>query len=156
MPRVETGIHFSAPQDAVWAHITDLERAEERIQGIKKLELLTDGPIGKGSRFRETRVMFGKEATEEMEITGWNPPNSYTIEAESHGCHYTSVISLEPEGDGTRVSISFEGQPLTFGAKVMSGLMGWMMKGACRKAFEADFNDLKKSLEQNQGAAQPA
>ena len=92
---------INAPLEIVWEVMSDLENAADRIDAIVKLEILTEGPVGQGTRFKETRIMFKKEATETMEITAWDPPNSYTTEADGCGCHYTSVITCEADGDGT-------------------------------------------------------
>jgi len=153
MAEAKSSMHIDAPQQQVWDAVTDLHNAADRIEGIAKMEVLTDGPVGKGTRFRETRIMFRKEATEEMEITEWDPPNAYTTECSSHGCHYTSVIRCVPDGNGTRVEMSLDAKPLTAGAKVMSTLLGWMMKGACAKAFAKDLEDIKQYVE---GSPAPA
>ncbi|MEE8154424.1 MAG: SRPBCC family protein [Phycisphaerales bacterium] len=157
MGPITAGKHFNAPQDKVWEVMADLENAADRIQAIVKLEVLTDGPVGQGTRFRETRIMFKKEATEEMEITAWNPPNSYTIEADGCGCHYTTVITCEGDGDGTKVTMSMSIVPLTTFGKIMGALTGWMMKGVGAKAFAKDLEDLKAFVESSRAAgAQPA
>ena len=139
--------HFIAPLETAWEVVADIENAADRIQAIVKMEVLTDGPVGKGTRFRETRIMFKKQATEEMEITAWDPPNSYTTEADGCGCHYTTVITCEGDGDGTSVTISMSIVPLTTFGKIMGALMGWMMKGACVKAFAKDLEDAKAFVE---------
>ena len=149
--------HFNVPQDIVWEVMADLENAADRVQAIVKLKILTDGPIGQGTRFRETRIMFKKEATEEMEITAWDPPNSYTTEADGCGCHYTTVITCEGDGDGTKVTMSMSIVPLTTFGKIMGALTGWMMKGVGAKAFAKDLEDLKAFVESSRDAsAQPA
>ena len=84
----------------VFEVFTDLRSAPERVAGIESLEVLTEGPIGQGTRFRETRVMFGKQATEEMEVTGWQPGKSYVVEADSHGSHYRTEFVFEPLAQG--------------------------------------------------------
>ncbi len=154
MQPITASKHFSAPLETVWEVMADLDNAAERIQAIVKLEILTDGPVGQGTRFRETRIMFKKEATEEMEITTWDPPNSYTTEADGCGCHYTCVITCEGDGDGTRVTMSMSIVPRTTFGRIMAALMGWMMKGACAKAFEKDLDDLRAFVESQ--AVQPA
>ena len=148
---------FNAPPNVVWAVLTDLENAPQRISAIKRLEILTKGPVGKGTRWRETRIMFKREATEKMEITEWNPPRSYTVEANSCGAHFKSTITCEHDPNaagGTLVTFTMMTKPLTFMAKLMSPL-GVLMKGACVKAFEKDLDDLKRSVESGP-AAQPA
>ena len=68
MTSFEVSTVISASPERVFALFTDLAHAPDNIRAIKKLELLTPGPMCMGTRFRETRVMFGKEATEEMEV----------------------------------------------------------------------------------------
>ena len=137
----------------VFAVLSDFANAPHRIGAIKRCEVLTPGPVAQGTRFRETRIMFGKEATETMEVVEWNPPSHYTIECTSCGCLYRSTVSCKPDGDGTIVEMSFAAMPLSFMAKLLSPL-GKLMMGTCRKAFEKDLDDLQRSL--SGPAGQPA
>jgi carbon monoxide dehydrogenase subunit G len=146
MVSVNVSKYIEAPPAEVWEVFTDLEHAAENIRAIEKLELLTPGPVGKGTRFRETRIMFKKEATEEMEITGWEPGKSYTVSAGSHGAQYTTVFRFVPEGRGTRVECEFGAVPVSFFAKLMSPL-GKLMAGTMRKLMDRDFEDLKQLAE---------
>lgn len=136
----------AAPPERVFELATDLAGAAERIAGIDSVELLTDGPFGVGTRWRETRIMMGKSATEEMGITAFEPGRSYTAEAESCGCHYTSVLTCEPDGEGTRLTLTFDGQPLTLTSKLMAPI-GWLMKGQVRKMLAADLANLRRAAE---------
>jgi carbon monoxide dehydrogenase subunit G len=143
----------AAPPAAVFEVYTDLAKAAERIPDITQLELLTDGPIGVGTRWRETRVMFKKEAVEEMWITSFEPPRSYTVEAESHGMKYHTLFEFAPEADGTRVTWTFTGTPQTFGTKLMAPLFGLMMNGAMRKCMQRDLEALRAVCETGEGVA---
>ncbi|MCI0632021.1 MAG: SRPBCC family protein [Phycisphaerales bacterium] len=143
--QVSTTRRISAPRDQVFAVVTDFVNAPKTITSIKKCEILSPGPVGKGTRFRETRVMFGRQATETMEITEWNPPVSYTLGCDSCGCRYRSTITCKADGDATLVEMSFAAQPLTFMAKLLAPL-GKLMAKSCRKAFEKDLDDLDRSL----------
>ncbi|MBM4108632.1 MAG: SRPBCC family protein [Phycisphaerae bacterium] len=137
---------MDVPPERAFSVLTDLAHAAGRVKGITKLEVLTPGMVGKGTRFRETRVMFGKEATEEMEITAFDPPRSYTVEAWSHGCHYVSVLAVRPDEAGSVVEMTFSATPLSFMAKVLSPLMGLMAR-SCRKMMRQDLADLKAAAE---------
>lgn len=128
----------AAPPARVFEILADLRGGAKRITAITKLEVLTPGPIGKGTRFRETRVMFGREATEEMEITHFDPPRSYTTEARSHGCHYVCTLRCEPRGSGTELEMGFAAKPMTFGARIM----GLLMKPFAKKLMSACSKDL--------------
>lgn len=151
MPSVTVSTTIQAPQARVFEVFTDLRAASERLSGLKSLEVLTDGPIAKGTRFRETRVFMGKDATETMEISSFSPPSAYEVVANSHGCAYHSVLTFTPNGpNSTTASMTFSARPNSLPAKLMSALMGWMVKGACRKAMQQDFDDLKRAIESSQ------
>ena len=155
---LEVSVDIAAPQAEVFAAAADVSRWAERVSAITKVEMLTDGPIGEGTRFRETRKMFGKEASEEMEFREFDPPNGYVLVAESHGSRYRSGHRFAPAdaAGATRVTMFFEAEPLTFFAKVMSVLLKPMMKMMIKQCGK-DLEDLKASIEAERGgAASPA
>ena len=139
--------HVSAPVEKVFEVYTDLDKAADRIPGIVSLERLTDGPFAVGTRWRETRVVFKKEATEEMWVTGYDAPNSYTVGAESNGMKYATEFSFVPDGDGTTVTWTFSGTPQTFGTKLMSPIFGVLMKGPMKKLMMQDLEALRVACE---------
>ena len=144
-----------APIEPVFAVYTDLAKAAERISDITALELLTQGPVGEGTRWRETRVMFKKEAVEEMWITSFDPPRSYTVEANSHGMRHETLFEFAEEAGGTRVTWTFGGTPLTLGAKIMAPIFGLMMSGMMKKCLQRDLDALRAVCEQSEAAAEP-
>jgi carbon monoxide dehydrogenase subunit G len=147
MAEFGSSIHVDAPPARVWDLVTDLAGAAGRIGAIKSVEVLTDQPFGVGTRWRETRVMFGKEATEEMTVTSLTPGESYTTEAESCGCHYTCVVRVAPEGDGSVLAMSMHARGVTLLGRVMGAVMTPLMKGMACKAFAKDLQDLKAAAE---------
>lgn len=136
-----------APPEAVFAAATDFPNAPQRIRGIKKMEMLTQGPVGVGTKFRETRVMFGQEAALTMEVVEFQQGRSYTLRAIDSGCEYRTTVSVRPAASGSEVTFDFSGKGLTVGRRVMSALMGWMMKRACAKTIGQDLADLKAAVE---------
>jgi hypothetical protein len=146
MAEINVKKQVEAAPDRVFAVATDLENAASRVKGIEKLEMLTDGPVGVGTKFRETRTMFGREATEDMEITAFDPPRSYEVHAESHGCRYHTVISFTPVGSGTEMAMNFQATPLTMTAKMMAVVFKPMMNSLL-KCLDADLEDLKAAAE---------
>jgi carbon monoxide dehydrogenase subunit G len=143
--------HVAAPPDVVFARASDFRRAPETIAAIVKMEMLTDGPVRVGTRFRETRVLFGRAATEEMTVTALEPPKRYTLAAESHGSRYHTELSFAPDGQGTRVTMTFAATPVTFMARVMSVLMRPMMKSMVKMCAK-DLDDLKAAIESDRNA----
>jgi hypothetical protein len=138
--------HIAAPPDVVFALASDFAGAPGRIKGIVKVEILTPGPVGVGTRFRETRVMFGKEAPEEMELATFDPGKSYELPGQSCGAEYRSTFRFVPDGGGTRLELEFHARAVTFFAKLMTPL-SWLMKGMIKKCIEQDMDDLKQAAE---------
>jgi carbon monoxide dehydrogenase subunit G len=155
MAKISLSKTLSAPVDRVFQAFTEFDRVADRIDAIQSLEVLTDGPTGVGTRFRETRIVFKKEATEEMVITSFDAPHSYTVGCESCGAVFETVYRFLPEGPGgesTRVELDFEAKPVTFFAKLMSPLSALMSK-SCAKSMGQDIEDLRKVVEQPQPAS---
>jgi hypothetical protein len=146
MRQIRVSSRIAAPAEKVFAKATDLKRAPEFISAIKKMEILTPDPIGVGTRFRETRVMFGREATEEMQVTVFEPPRRFAIGAESNGCRFLSEFSFRSDGPATEVEMSFGAEPLTFPAKVMAFLMSPMMR-SMEKVCAKELEELKSAVE---------
>ena len=150
MATITVSTNVSAPIDQVFAVFTDIDKLAERIPAITALEKLTEGPFGEGTRWRETRLMFKKEATEEMWVTGFDSPNRYTVVAESHGMRYATVFLFTTEGDGTNVSWTFTGTALTFGAKIMAPIFNLMMTGIMKKCMRGDLEALREVCERSE------
>jgi len=140
---------IDAPIEKVWSAITDLEKSAEDISGILKIERLDAGSgFDVGTRWRETRKFFGKEATEEMEVTAIEPLRSYTTRADSHKVHYISQLSVEEASGQTLLSMTFDAEPQGAGAIFMAATVGRLFKGATRKALQKDLDDIAKAVEE--------
>ena len=138
---------FACPPDRVFAAATDVDGWPAFIDGIDAVERLTDGPVGEGTRFRETRTLFGKSTTEEMTFASFKPGSSYELTGESCGCAFSTVCSLIPEGNGTRLQMVMTSSPQTFTARILGPIMGLMTKGMMVKCLKGDLESMKKHLE---------
>jgi carbon monoxide dehydrogenase subunit G len=147
MSELTVSTQVAAPLERTFQAFTNLEKAVERVPAITAVEILSEGPFGEGTRWRETRLMFKKEATEEMWVTGFNPPNSYTVEAESHGMKYSTLFEFTTVGDGTKVTWTFTGKALTLGAKIMAPIFNVLMKGMMRKCMLGDLEAIRDACE---------
>lgn len=145
---LSTQININQPIEKVWKKITDIENSANFIEGITKVEVL-EKPKDTlpGFKWKETRVMFGKEATEIMWITEFKENQYYQTRAESHGSVYISRMSVEQIDDQTQLTMSFKGEPQTFITKVLSKLMGAMMKGSMKKVILKDLKNIKDAVE---------
>lgn len=150
MSELTVSTNVAAPIDRVFAVYTDIGKAAERIPAITSLEVLSEGPFGEGTRWRETRLMFKKEATEEMWVTGFNPPQSYTVEAESHGSRYSTLFQFTPEGTGTKVTWTFSATATSLGAKILSPIFNVLFKGTMIKCMRGDLEALRDVCERGE------
>lgn len=148
MPQLTTTVTVDAPVDQVFALFSDIPNAT-RIPGIVRIEMLTPGAVRRGTRFRETRKVMGTEATEQMEVTDWQPGRSYTLACTSHGATHTTRFDFVPHGGGTRVRLDYRMDPHTLMARVM----GKMMMGTIRRCMNEDAAALKALAEGREVAA---
>lgn len=137
---------IAQPPERVFAIFSDLENAARNVRGIESLTLLSDGPVGVGTRFRETRVLFGKQATEEMEVTEFVFPLRYTVEADSCGSHFKTTFRFSPGDGGTDVFVDIEVEPRSLAARLMRPLSALMLR-PMRKCMEQDLDDLREVAE---------
>lgn len=133
---------IAAPQEQVFRVFSDIPNCAGRIKSILRIEMLTPGPVRLGSRFKETRKMFGKECTETMEVTAFEPSTRYEIGGHSCGMIWSTEFRFSQDSGGTLVEVATKCEAQTFFAKIMNPLTGWMMKGAMKKCIEQDLNDL--------------
>ncbi len=135
-----------APPEIVYATHMDIAHWPDFIKGIDKVEVLSDGPVGIGTRLRETRTMFGRPATEVMTIAALDPPRRIVFTADSHGAHYVATTVFLPDGHGSRVILDFESTPQTFAARLMSMLTVFFASDL-RKMLQGDADDLAREAE---------
>jgi hypothetical protein len=147
---VETVI--DAPPAAVFAVAANIVVWPQFMSGIRNVEILTPGPIASGTRFRETRIMLGRTAAEEMTIAEFQSPNRLLLTAFNHGTDYTVDHTFTTAGRGTRLSLRFEGRPVTLLSRLLSPL-GRLFAGSVRKQIEKDVADLKREAERRHAAA---
>jgi len=143
---------IDATPDVVWDHVVGLERWPDVMNAITKVEVLTNGPIGVGTTFRETRVMFGREESQEMTISEFHEPSRLAFDAEAHGCKYHTQKRFEPIGSGqTRLVMEFGAEPQTLVAKILGAITGPLAKGSVCKGIEGDLADIKAACEGRSG-----
>lgn len=141
-------IEIEKPLEDVWKAIIDFKNCANFIESIVKLEII-DEPKDTliGFKWKETRVMFGKEATETMWITDYIENDFYQTKAESHGSIYISRLSVESVGKHTKLTMSFSGEAQTPFTKILSFCMSFLIKGTMKKALIKDLDDIKKHVE---------
>ncbi|MFD0073713.1 SRPBCC family protein [Streptomyces sp. NPDC127166] len=139
----------AASPGRVWEAITDLKDMPRVLSGVDRVEVLTLGGFDVGTRWRETRRMLGKEATEEMTVTECEPPDRYVTVADSHGMHYVSELTLTPDGAGaTTLRMSFSARPADGRTPgLLARLLARFGAKAVAKALAKDLSDIARTVE---------
>jgi carbon monoxide dehydrogenase subunit G len=145
MATVIVSEQIAAPVERVFQIFSDVEHGAEHVSGIKKIEMLTPGPVGLGARWRETREMLGTADSAEMEITSFERNRTYTLTHHKGGVRIDTKFLFEPSGEGTKVSVEFE----LDSAGLPPGLLApinWAIAAKVRGVLGKDLADLKSSV----------
>ena len=148
--KLSVDIEIAKPKEPIWSAITDIENCSNVISSIIDLQILNqpcDGLVG--LKWKETRLMFGKEASEIMWITDSVVNEYYCTRAESHGSVYITTLSLSETERKTLLTISFTAEAQSLIIKFVSACMGIFITGSMKKAFRKDLEDIKNYVEKS-------
>jgi carbon monoxide dehydrogenase subunit G len=141
--------HIHDRPDEVWAVISDIPGSAATLSGIKSVQMLTDGPYGEGTRWKETRTMMGRAETVEMWVAKADPPRSTTVKAHQGGADYTTRFSLAGRDGGTDLTLTFGANIVkpTVLSKVAMALFGKIGMSVTRKALAKDLAEIAAKAE---------
>jgi carbon monoxide dehydrogenase subunit G len=108
MAGFKRSIVVERPIEEVFDFATDLENASLLLPGVTKTEMLTPNGVQPGARFRETRLMNGKERSAVIEIVDHQRPRLHVAKAEMLGMKATYTFRFFPEQAGTKVEMEGE------------------------------------------------
>lgn len=151
---VEAQVTINGSRAAVWAAITDIENASETISGIERIEVVDKPANGLvGLTWRETRLLFGKPATVEKQITAVAEDEFYETRAEDNGFVFVTTMSISEGSGGIVLTSSHDSQPQGIVARLQSIPMGLLFRGVVKKYILQDLNDIKSAVERERSAA---
>ena len=138
----ESSIIISRPLEEVFAFVADQRNAPQWQDGLVEVRLLTEGPVGVGTKHAVVRLFMDQRLEISNEYIAYTfnqkiafkstsgpiPFNAaYLVRPVAEGTHLTSVIQMQPEG-----------LPAEIEAEMNNGLS---------REIEADLAVLKKLLE---------
>jgi carbon monoxide dehydrogenase subunit G len=141
--------HVNAAPEKVWAVISDVPGSAGTLSGIHSIQMLSDGPYGTGTRWKETRNIMGRQETVEMWVSQADPPRSTTVKALQGGADYTTHFLLQERDGGTDLTLEFGAQminptPLT---RVSMALLGGIGMAMTRKSLKRDLAEIAAKAE---------
>jgi uncharacterized protein YndB with AHSA1/START domain len=138
---------IAAPVERVFELFTDIEHAVEHVSSIRSIAMVEPGrPFGLGTRWRETREVFGALDSAVMEVTAFERNRAYTIAHHKAGVRIETAFAFEPQADGTSVSIEFTVQTAGLPSGFLTPL-NWAIAGKVRHVLNRDLGDLRQCAE---------
>ncbi len=141
MIKYEKTVTINCPVDLVFALITDAKKLRSWQASLVENELLTDGPLHAGTRFREKRRMGSRETAIEGEVTDFVLNERFATRTLTSP-KVTVSYTFEPVNNGSQVTYRF-----TMVAKGFMRLLEPFFLGSIKRDAEADFVNLKRILE---------
>ncbi|MDP1715123.1 MAG: SRPBCC family protein [Anaerolineales bacterium] len=142
-----TGFNMSEwvarPPKEVFDFIAASENAPKIVNSVTSMVKLTEGPPRVGTRYRETRLMSGKEQQAELEIVEFEPTQKYAVQNVTSGIETVYRYNFQPERDGTRIDLVCEVK-----AKGIKKLMLPLVASILKKEDGDHLQRVKKVLEE--------
>ena len=131
--------HIAAPTERVFSTVADIANFSKAVPHIVRVDFLSEQRVGVGTRFRETRLMNGREASTELEVTEYIEGERIRLVSDSQGTVWDSVFTVVPRAEGCELTLVMEARPYKLLAKLTTPLL----KGFIAKALEKDMDAVK-------------
>jgi len=132
-----------APIGETWAVVADIPLQTEWMREMKRVEVLTPGPVAMGTRGQATVRIFGIPVTDPVEVVELEPPRRYAIRHEGLFSG-SGLITLGPGADGSTTIVRWEE---TLVAPLLPELAALITGPILRAIFQADLHRLKRLVE---------
>ena len=136
---------IKAPIEKVFQTLARIEEFSKAVPHITKVEFLTESHYGVGTRFRETRVMNGKDASTELEVTELVENEHVRMVSDAGGTIWDTVFRVKQKGDSVEMNMRMDAIPHNFPAKVICP----MILGMVGNFVEKDMDSVKEFCETN-------
>ncbi len=129
-----------APVGRVFGVVSDIAQFSEAIPHIVNVEMLSGNTVGVGARFRETRLMRGREATTELVVTEYEADRRVRFVSDEGGTIWDTVFSVEPIGtERTQLTMIMDAKAYKLRARLINPLI----RGMIARAIEDDMDAVK-------------
>ena len=138
MAVIEESVYIARPGQEVFDFLTKTSNIPVWDSSVVQAEQMGDGPVEVGTRFKGTSKIMGRRFDWVTENTHFEPPTKTVIRSVEGKLDFTISNTLEPQGDGTR---------LTYRIDAASGLGGVFGKLADPFVQKAHTRTVRANLE---------
>lgn len=140
---VTTDREVNAEIEKVFSTLADISNFKHAVPGIVNVEFLSEQQYGVGTRFRETRLMNGKEASTELEVTELVENEQIRIISDAGGAIWDTEFRVSNEGPIVKMRMQMDARPYTLFSQLVTPTILTMV----RKAVEEDMDAVKQYCE---------
>lgn len=140
---VETTRSINAPVSRVFQTLSRVEEFSQAVPGITNIEFLSEQHYGVGTRFKETRLMNGKEATTELEVRELMENERIRMVSDAGGTIWDTVFTVSTEDQETLMTMKMDARPYNALAKLFVPMILSMVA----EAVNDDMDAVKKYCE---------
>lgn len=134
-----------APSDFVFRTISDINGFRKAVPHIVKVEFLSTQQHGIGTRFRETRLMKGREHSVELEVTEFVENDRVRMKSDAGGAIWDTLFTVSQVGGDVEVKMQMDIRPHNILARIMVVLI----RGMVAKDVVSDLDAIKSYCEAN-------
>jgi carbon monoxide dehydrogenase subunit G len=146
--RVDVGTTINRPIDEVFAFMSDPNKHAEWVEPVLSDTDIASGPVHEGTTFHETAKLLGRHIASDWTVTNYQPPHTFEQQTTIGGTKMKIGMTLNSEGQGTRVEMVTEAEGDTSGlAHRLFRLGDSVVAGVIKHQQQADLETLKLVLE---------
>ena len=142
MDRIEHAVEIDRPVEEIFCFIANPENEPKWRAGLTTSDVSPEGPMEVGSTGRRVQSFLGRKMENDWTVTELTPNSRIAIKSTSGQTSYGAAYSLEPSGDGTRLTFESCAETGDF-FKIPDPIVTRM----ARRQLEADMTALKTLLE---------
>lgn len=143
MSRVTVTKTINAPLELVFQTVAEIENFSKAIPHIVNVEFLSENKTGIGAKFRETRIMIGKEASTVLEVTEYSENERIRLVSDESGTIWDSIFTVKTVDGTTELTLVMESRPYKTMARILNPFTAFMV----RKGVVSDMDAVKKYCE---------
>lgn len=137
-------VYIDASVDTVFKAASDFNNSVFIMDNVVGIEMLTEGPVQKGTKVKEVREVRGRTIESILVFTEYVANQKYSVKSENNGIFIEYHYSFHPQESGTVVN--FEGFIRTKGFK--NTLLKPIVTAFIKKEDGDHLNKLKEFIEQ--------
>ena len=145
MAGIVSSVEIERPAEDVFAYLDDLARHGEWQEAIVSTRVLTDGPVGVGTRAVDTRRVGGSRTQDSTyEIVEHDPPRRAVFRGVDGPVRPIGAVTVEPLDEGrSRVTVELDLK----GHGLVGAVLAPIARSQARKQIPKDQETLKRLLE---------